>query len=69
MHVTVNDVNFCDGPECVYVKYKVVHQQHVNCLINEFLSVKTWLLIVYIVCGTAFYAIIKVENPTLKLKR
>ena len=22
MHVTVDDVNFCDGLECVYVKYK-----------------------------------------------
>ena len=34
-YVTVDDNNFCDGPECIYVKYKnVVHQQHVNCLIN-----------------------------------
>ena len=22
MHVTVDDVNFCDGQECVYVKYE-----------------------------------------------
>ena len=22
MHITVDDVNFCDGLECVYVKYK-----------------------------------------------
>ena len=22
MHVTVDDVHFCDGLECVYVKYK-----------------------------------------------
>ena len=22
MHVTVDDVSFCDGLECVYVKYK-----------------------------------------------
>ena len=22
MHVTVNEVNFCDGLECGYVKYK-----------------------------------------------
>ena len=22
MHVTVDGVNFCDGLECVYVKYK-----------------------------------------------
>ena len=22
MHVTVDDVNFCDGLECVYVEYK-----------------------------------------------
>ena len=32
MHTTVDDVNFCDGLECVYVKYKSLHQQHVNCL-------------------------------------
>ena len=25
---------FCDGLECVFLKYKHVHQQHVNCLIN-----------------------------------
>ena len=23
MHVTVDGVNFCDGLECVYVKYKI----------------------------------------------
>ena len=23
MHVTVDDVNLCDGLECVYVKYKI----------------------------------------------
>ena len=23
MHVTVDDVNFCDGILCVYVKYKI----------------------------------------------
>ena len=34
MHVTVDDVNFCDGLERVYLKYKAVHQQHVNCLID-----------------------------------
>ena len=35
MHVTVDAVYFCDGPECVYVKYKkAVHQELVNCLIN-----------------------------------
>ena len=22
MHVPIDDVNFCDGLECVYVKYK-----------------------------------------------
>ena len=22
MHVSVDDVNFCDGLECVYIKYK-----------------------------------------------
>ena len=38
MHVTV-DVNFYDGLECLYVKYKAVHQQHVNYLIN------TWVFV------------------------
>ena len=56
MRVTVDDVNFCDDQECVYVKYKSVYQQHVNCLINTWvLPVKTWLLIAW---DTAFYAII-----------
>ena len=46
LHVTDDDVNFCYGLECVYVKYKkVVHQQQVNCLIiTGFLQEKTWLL-------------------------
>ena len=57
MHVTVDNVNFCDGLECVYVKNKTVHQQHVNCLINTWvLSLKTWMLIA---CGAAFCAIIE----------
>ena len=31
---TVDGVNFCDGPECVYIdQKKVVHQQQVICLI------------------------------------
>ena len=35
MQVTVDDVNFCDGLECVFVKYKSrVIQQYVSCLIN-----------------------------------
>ena len=34
MHVTVDEVNFRDRLECVYVKYKPMHQQHVNRLIN-----------------------------------
>ena len=38
---------------------KVVHQQHVNCLINTWvLPFKTWLLIA---CVMAFYAIIEVK--------
>ena len=56
MHVNVDDINFCDGIECLYVKYKAMHQQHVNCLINScFFFKKTWLLMA---CDTAFYAII-----------
>ena len=38
MHITVDDINFCDGLECVYAKYKAMHQQHVNCLINTWVS-------------------------------
>ena len=34
MHVTVYDIIFCDGLECVNISTKAVHQQHVNCLIN-----------------------------------
>ena len=60
MHVTFDDVNSCDGLECIYVKIKAVHQQHVDCLINTWiLPVKTWLLIA---CDTAFYAIIMVNR-------
>ena len=55
MHVTVDDVNFCDGLECVYVKYK----SHVlTALIHGFLPFKIWLLIA---CDTAFYAIISIK--------
>ena len=48
MHVTVDDINFCDSLECVYVKYKSVHQQHMNCLIN------TWVFPLLKACETAF---------------
>ena len=34
MHITADDVNFCDSLECVYVKYKSRASQHVNYLIN-----------------------------------
>ena len=52
LRVFVDNVKFCDGLECVYVKYKSVHQQYVNYLINTWvLAVKTWLLIA---CDTAF---------------
>ena len=58
MHVTVDDVNFCDGQECVYVKYKSRASTARELLdYYKFLQVhvKTWLLIA---CDTAFYAII-----------
>ena len=52
MHVTVDDVNFCDGLECVHVRYK----SRVSTARDDgVLPVKTWLLIA---CDTAFYAII-----------
>ena len=46
MHVSVDDVNFCYGLECVYVKYKSCASTACE-LIPEFLLVETWLLIVY----------------------
>ena len=57
MHATVDDVNFCDGLECVYVNYShasTAHKLPVR-LIHGSLPVKTWLLIAY---DTAFCAII-----------
>ena len=56
MHVTVDDVNFCDGLECVYVKYK--SRASTARELHGVLPVKTWLLKA---CDTAFYAIICVE--------
>ena len=54
MHITVDDINFYDGLECVYVKYKS-RALTASGLRHVFLPVKTWLLIA---CNTAFYAII-----------
>ena len=63
MHVTVDDVNFCDGLECVYVKYKSCVSTVVNCLIKYmgFCGLKQLL----ITCDTAFYAIIKIDSCCL----
>ena len=56
MHVTFDDVNFCDSLECVYVKYR--SHALTACEMPDkyigFLPVKTWLLIA---CDTAFYVI------------
>ena len=59
MHITVDDVKFCDGLECVYVKDKshASLARELPDLIHGFLPVKTWLLKA---CDTAFYAIISV---------
>ena len=49
MHATVDDVNFCDGLECVYVSTAgELPDQYM------FLPVKTWLFIAW---DTAFYAL------------
>ena len=60
MHVTVDDVNFCDGLECAYVKYKShasaareLHESYMG-----FSLVKAWLLIE---CDIAFYAKISIN--------
>ena len=60
MQATVDDVNFCDGLECVYVKYKSpasTARELPDFKIHGLLLVKTWLLIA---CDTAFYAVILV---------
>ena len=41
MHVTADDVNFCDCLECVYVKYKSRASTACECLIN------TWVFAGY----------------------
>ena len=60
MHVTVDDVNFCDDLECVYLKYKrraptareLPDYYMGSCRLN-------WLLLA---CDTAFYAIIRIYS-------
>ena len=63
MHVTVDDVNFCDGLKCLYVKYKS-RACEFPLLIHGFLPVKTRL---FIVCDTAFYAIIAILACCLEI--
>ena len=55
MNVTVDDVNFCDGLEYVYVKYKsrASTARGLPILIHGIMPVKTWLLHV-IACDTVF---------------
>ena len=58
MQVTVDDFQFCDSLECVYVKYKSCASTACEWPdIHGFLPVKTWLLIS---CDMAFYAIMGV---------
>ena len=54
MHVTVGDVNFYDGLECLYVKNKSRASTARELPNTLFLLVKTWLLTS---CDTDFYAI------------
>ena len=57
VHVTDDDLNFCDGPGLLIRKTvkPCINSMWIALLIHGFLSVKTWLLIA---CDTAFYAII-----------
>ena len=63
MHVTVDGLNFCDGPRmCIHkVKKLCINNNWIALLIHEFVPVKTWLLIA---CGTALYAIMHVGNSS-----
>ena len=54
MHVTVDDVSFCDGLECVCKVQKLcINSMWIAWLLHGFLPVKTLLLIE---CGMTFYA-------------
>ena len=54
MHVTVDDISFCDGLECVYIMNKNRASTAVNCLINTWIFAGyKWLLIA---CDKAFNA-------------
>ena len=68
MHITVDDVNFCDGLESAYIKYKSYAStaSELPKLINGLSPVKTWLIIV---CDTAFYAIIATNQRVVAAKR
>ena len=57
VHVTDDDVRYCDGPGMLICKTTkpCINSGWIALLIRGFVTVKTWLLIA---CSTAFYAII-----------
>ena len=70
MHVTVDDINFCDGLECVYVSTKAVHQRHMNCLINTlvFASLKAVYCLQHSFLCNDIYSYTKFEENAPKMK-
>ena len=61
MHVSDDDISFCDGPGMLIRKtiQPCINGTRIALLIHGFVPVKTWLLIG---CGKAFYAIIFIFN-------
>ena len=66
MHVCVDDVNFCDGLEYVYAKYKS-RASTAHGLPDYYMGFSRlkWQLIV---CDMAFYAIIRIISVLLVLR-
>ena len=60
VHVTDDDVGFCDGPGMIILKIAkpCINSTWIALLIHGFVPIKTWPLTV---CDTAFYTIIDVE--------
>ena len=63
VHVTDDDVRFCDGPGMLIFKTTkpCINSKWIALLIHGFVLIKTWLLIT---CGTAFYAIMYDMRPS-----
>ena len=67
VHVTNDDVSFCDGPGMINLKTAkpCINSMWIALLIHGFVQVKTWLLTA---CDTAFYAIIPVKESLIFTK-